>query len=110
MLQTQADFVCHVTAATEQDRLEFLVMGEYNLLMETNSPKPTVCNTKNVRQVMTNAYMMESMTNMRISYGVIFYLTRRGPENRTREDEVPRSPLRLHGNPHHRRLASAGCV
>ena len=113
MVQSQADFVFHVTDLhTESDRSVRasqqrgrLVMGEFKLLMETNTPRSSVCNTKNIRQVMTNAYMLESMLNVRLSYGVIFYLTRRGPLNDSRgADDVSRAyalAFPLHGeNPY----------
>jgi hypothetical protein len=83
--QTQLDFVAQVTkdsvdATTGKGETKgHIVVGEYKTLMETHNPlHDRILNTKNIRQVIANARMLEAMTNVVCSYGVIFYMTRRG--------------------------------
>ena len=58
-----------------------LVMGDYKLLMEVNNPKNRVVHTQNVRQVVANARLLEAATNLKISFGMVVYFTRRGHLN-----------------------------
>lgn len=73
--QTQADFVCHMHSETTGRGP--LVIGEYKTLMETNNPVSRVDNVRNIRQVFANARMLEAMTNVVATHGVILYFTRR---------------------------------
>lgn len=73
-VQTQADFVCRVKDGNE----DYVVLGEFKMLMEANKPVQRVVNRRNIRQVFVNAYMFEAMTGVRVHYGLVLYATRRG--------------------------------
>ncbi len=59
------------------------MIGEYKTLMETRNPMDRVMNLRNIRQVIANARLIEAMTNVTCSYGVLFYMTRRGWDDTT---------------------------
>ena len=77
--QTQADMLCQLSDDTGPagGRKGALVLLDFKLLMENSNPRHRVENLKNIRQVCTNAYLLEATCGLSITWGALLYATRR---------------------------------
>ena len=77
--QTQADMLCQLSddGGPDAGRKGALVLLDFKLLMENSNPRHRVENLKNIRQVCTNAYLLEATCNVSITWGALLYATRR---------------------------------